>query len=174
MHIYDRTRLFLQRWALPWNRWDLQWMQPRPWIFNRLVLHSMPRAVTEVEEWELQPGISCHHGKNRCQTENQSAQSFQKSQKVISPTISWQTPLSQRGFFFRSYLKNVFWPKSCVEISFQFLKILQYFCGLKLDLALTLNQNPIFEMTSIFISAFRIKRKAPNCLQSELPKAYGR
>ncbi len=48
----------------------------------------------------------------------------------------------------RRHLKNVFWPKSCVEISFQFLKILQYSCGLKLDLILTLNQNPIFEITS--------------------------
>ena len=57
----------------------------------------------------------------------------------------------------RSYLKNVFWPKSCVEISFQFLKILQYSCGLKLALALTLNQDPIFEMTYSLFDSIEIE-----------------
>ncbi len=48
----------------------------------------------------------------------------------------------------RSYLKSVFWSNLCVGSSFQFLDIPQYACGLKLGPALTLNQNPIFEMTS--------------------------
>jgi hypothetical protein len=48
----------------------------------------------------------------------------------------------------RSYLKNVFEPNSCVEISFQLLEILEYFCGLKLGPALTLGPNPIFEIPS--------------------------
>ena len=48
----------------------------------------------------------------------------------------------------RSYLKKVFWPNLCVGSSFQVLDILQYACGLKLGSALTLNQNPDFEMAS--------------------------
>jgi len=48
----------------------------------------------------------------------------------------------------RSYLKNVFWPNIGVGISFQVLDILEYACGLKLAPALTLNQNPVFEMAS--------------------------
>jgi hypothetical protein len=48
----------------------------------------------------------------------------------------------------RSYLKNAFWPNPCVRSSFQLLGILEYACGLNLGLALTLNQNPIFEMAS--------------------------
>jgi hypothetical protein len=53
----------------------------------------MPRAITEMEKWELQSGISYHHGEIGNQTENQSTQSFQKSQKVIPPMIPWQAPL---------------------------------------------------------------------------------
>ena len=48
----------------------------------------------------------------------------------------------------RSYLKKVFWPNLGVEPSFQVLDIPEYACGLKLGLALILNQNPIFEMAS--------------------------
>jgi len=48
----------------------------------------------------------------------------------------------------RSYLKKAFWPKLGVEPSRQVLDILEYACGLKLGLALTLNQNLFFEMTS--------------------------
>ena len=48
----------------------------------------------------------------------------------------------------RSYLKNVFWPNLCVGPLFQVLDILKYACGLKLGSALTLSQNPIFEMAS--------------------------
>ena len=36
----------------------------------------------------------------------------------------------------------------CVGSSFQLLGILKYSCGLNLGPALTLNQNPIFEMPS--------------------------
>ena len=36
----------------------------------------------------------------------------------------------------------------CVGYSFQLLGILEYACGLNLGPALTLNQNPIFEMAS--------------------------
>jgi hypothetical protein len=48
----------------------------------------------------------------------------------------------------RSYLKKVFCPNLCVGPSFQLLEILEYACGLKLGPALTLSQNPIFEMAS--------------------------
>ena len=48
----------------------------------------------------------------------------------------------------RSYLKNVFWPNLFVDTSFQVLEILEYSCGLKLGSAVTLNQNPIFEIAS--------------------------
>jgi hypothetical protein len=48
----------------------------------------------------------------------------------------------------RSYLKKVFFPNLCVRPSFQVLDILEYACGLKLGPALTLSQNPIFEMAS--------------------------
>jgi hypothetical protein len=37
---------------------------------------------------------------------------------------------------------------SCVGPLFQLLGILQYACGLKLGPALSLNQNPLFEMAS--------------------------
>ena len=50
--------------------------------------------------------------------------------------------------FFRSYLKKAFWPNLCVGLSFQLLDILEYACGLKIGPALTLNQNPIFEIAS--------------------------
>jgi len=50
--------------------------------------------------------------------------------------------------FSRSDLKNALWSNIFVDLSFQFLKIPWYSCGLKLILALTLNQNPIFEMAS--------------------------
>jgi len=48
----------------------------------------------------------------------------------------------------RSHLKKVFWANLCVGPSFQLLEILEYACGLKLSPALTLIQNPIFEMVS--------------------------
>jgi len=48
----------------------------------------------------------------------------------------------------KSYLKKVFFPNLCVRPSFQVLDILEYACGLKLGPALTLSQNPIFEMAS--------------------------
>jgi hypothetical protein len=48
----------------------------------------------------------------------------------------------------RSYLKKVFWPNLYVGPSIQLLEILEYACGLKLGPALSLNQNPIFEMAS--------------------------
>jgi hypothetical protein len=57
-------------------------------------------------------------------------------------------PLLMIAIKSRSYLKNVFWAKFCVGLSFQLLKILQYSCGLKLGPALTLSKNPIFEMAS--------------------------
>ena len=47
---------------------------------------------------------------------------------------------------YKTHLKNVLWSNFCVELSFQFFKIQQYSCGLKLDLALILNPIPIFEM----------------------------
>jgi hypothetical protein len=39
----------------------------------------------------------------------------------------------------RSYLKNAFWPNTCVGFSFQVLDILAYACGLKPGPALILN-----------------------------------
>ena len=52
---------------------------------------------------------------------------------------------------FRTHLKNVFWPNIFVGTSFQILNIQQYACGLKLGPAAILNQNPIFEMGSIYL-----------------------
>ena len=43
---------------------------------------------------------------------------------------------------------KAFWPNLGVGSSFQVLDILEYACGLKLDSALILNQNPFFEMAS--------------------------
>jgi hypothetical protein len=54
----------------------------------------------------------------------------------------------------RSYLKKVFFPNLCVRPSFQVLDILEYACGLKLGPALTLSQNPIFEMASSVLISF--------------------
>jgi len=51
----------------------------------------------------------------------------------------------------RSCLKNVYWLNLCVGPEFQFLKFLQYSCGLKCDPALTLNQYPIFEIASSIV-----------------------
>jgi hypothetical protein len=48
----------------------------------------------------------------------------------------------------RSYLKKVFSPDIGVEASSQVLAILEYGCGLILDLALISNENPNFEMAS--------------------------
>jgi hypothetical protein len=59
--------------------------------------------------------------------------------------------------FIGSYLKKVFWPTRqrrtslFVGSSHQLLGILEYACGLNLGPALTLNQNPIFEMAYIVI-----------------------
>ena len=60
----------------------------------------------------------------------------------------------------RSYLKNVYWPNPpeadqshFVGASFQILEIQQYSSGLKRCSAANLNQNPIFEMASIFKSS---------------------
>jgi hypothetical protein len=50
----------------------------------------------------------------------------------------------------RTYLKNVFWPNIFVGASLQILDIQQYASGLKLGPAAILNQNPIFEMGSIY------------------------
>ena len=50
----------------------------------------------------------------------------------------------------RSHLKKFFWPNLCVGPSSQLLGILAYACGLKLGPALTLGQNPILEMASIW------------------------
>jgi hypothetical protein len=50
--------------------------------------------------------------------------------------------------FIGSYLKKVFWSNLFVGSSHQLLGILEYACGLNLGHALTLNQNPIFEMAS--------------------------
>jgi hypothetical protein len=61
-----------------------------------------------------------------------------------------------QGYFWmdtRSYLKKVFFPNLCVRPSFQLLDILEYACGLKLGPALTLSQNPIFEMASKLCSS---------------------
>ena len=51
----------------------------------------------------------------------------------------------------RTHLKNVFWPNIFVGASFQILDIQQYACGLKLDAAAILNQNPIFETGSNYL-----------------------
>ena len=56
----------------------------------------------------------------------------------------------------RSYLKKVFWLNLGVVSSFQVLDILEYACGLKLDSALILNQNPFFEMASIEVTSSMI------------------
>jgi len=48
----------------------------------------------------------------------------------------------------RSYLKKVFWPNLYVGTALQLLDILEYACGLPRNPALSLNQNPIFEMSS--------------------------
>jgi hypothetical protein len=48
----------------------------------------------------------------------------------------------------RSHLKKVFWPNLGVGRSVQVLEILQYSSGLNLTAALTLNQNPFFEIAS--------------------------
>jgi hypothetical protein len=61
----------------------------------------------------------------------------------------------------RSYLKKVFFPNLCVRPSFQVLDILEYACGFKLGPALTLSQNPIFEMASSLNFA-NVKRYANN------------
>ena len=45
----------------------------------------------------------------------------------------------------RSYLENTFWPHIGAGFSFQVLDLLAWVCGLKLALALALNQNPIFK-----------------------------
>jgi hypothetical protein len=50
---------------------------------------------------------------------------------------------------FRDHLKNVFWPNFCVGRSVPILEILEYSSGWNLTAALTLNQNPIFEIVSI-------------------------
>ena len=42
-------------------------------------------------------------------------------------------------------LKCAFWSNLCVGVMLQILDILQYACGLKHALALTLNQNTLFE-----------------------------
>ena len=54
----------------------------------------------------------------------------------------------------RTHLKNVFWPPAFfggIGASFQILDIQQYACGLKLDAAAILNQNPIFETGSNYL-----------------------
>ena len=59
--------------------------------------------------------------------------------------------IEEKGHFWmetRSYLKKVFLPNLCVRPWFQVLDILEYACGLKLGPALTLSQNPFFEMAS--------------------------
>ncbi|MCP3953196.1 MAG: hypothetical protein GY697_13410 [Desulfobacterales bacterium] len=50
---------------------------------------------------------------------------------------------------FRSHLKKVFWPNLCVGRSVPVLKIQEYSSGWNLASALTLNQNPFFEIASI-------------------------
>ena len=47
-------------------------------------------------------------------------------------------------------LRDSYDGTSCVGTSFQLLKILWYVCGLKLGPALTLSQNPNFEMASSY------------------------
>jgi hypothetical protein len=47
----------------------------------------------------------------------------------------------------RSYLKKVFWSNLIVGRSVQILEILEYSSGLNLTSAVTLNQNPIFEIS---------------------------
>jgi len=74
---------------------------------------------------------------------------------VARVTDLWYRLLRLRKIFIRTYLKNVFWLKSRVGLSFQVLKIQKYSCGLKLGPALTLNQNLIFEMASINIAQKR-------------------
>ncbi len=49
----------------------------------------------------------------------------------------------------RTYLKKVFWLNLCVGRSVQILEIQQYFSGSNLSPALTLSQNPIFEIGSM-------------------------
>jgi len=66
-----------------------------------------------------------------------------------------QAPLV--GYFFRSYLKNIFWPHICVGLSIQVLGMHAYACGLKLAPALTLDQNPIFEVASRMFLPFEMK-----------------
>jgi hypothetical protein len=48
----------------------------------------------------------------------------------------------------RSYLKKVFWPNLRVGRSYQILEILRYSSGLIFAAALTLDQNPLFEIAS--------------------------
>ena len=48
----------------------------------------------------------------------------------------------------RSYLKKVFWHNLFVGTAFQILDIPEYACGLQRSPALSLNQNPVFEMAS--------------------------
>ena len=48
----------------------------------------------------------------------------------------------------RTQLKKVFEPNPSVGLTFQLLEILEYVCGLKLDPALVLGPNPLFEMGS--------------------------
>jgi len=50
----------------------------------------------------------------------------------------------------KSYRKNVVWPNLGVGSSFHILDIRKYACGLKLGSALTLSQNPIFEIAFSF------------------------
>jgi hypothetical protein len=54
----------------------------------------------------------------------------------------------KRPDLFRGYLKNVFWPNIGVGRSAPILEILEYYSGRNLAAALTLNQNPIFEIAS--------------------------
>jgi hypothetical protein len=49
----------------------------------------------------------------------------------------------------KSYLKNVFWLKLFAGALFQIPEIPVYSCGLKHGPAAILNQNPIFEMSSL-------------------------
>jgi len=56
--------------------------------------------------------------------------------------------LGKRLPYFRGYLKNVFWPNLGVGRSVPILEILEYSFGWNLAAALTLNQNPIFEIAS--------------------------
>ena len=56
----------------------------------------------------------------------------------------------------KSHLKIVFWLNLGVGFAFQAVKILQYSCELKRKPALTLNQNPNFEITSNYQSFTRL------------------